>query len=220
MNKTKVIVDVGSNHGGRLDYAKEFIDIAVDNGCWAIKFQLFKNLPPNIELPREYWPELVGYAKGRIEIFASVFDKEAMIFLLENGANYVKFAYSMRFNTLGFPTTSLYQSYESDLPKVFISCSPLECCQFCQEWLKLFCIPEYPVLYEIDFREIFRNFEFAGFSDHTLGFVQTLNAIDHGAEYIEKHIALNTMVKCPDWEIALKPKQLKEMMGAIKSCES
>ena len=56
---------------------------------------------------------------------------------------------------------------------------------------------------------IFKNYDFQGFSDHTLGYHQTLEAIKNGAEYIEKHITLDHKdINCPDNNFALKPKEL------------
>ena len=34
-----IIAEIGINHNGSIDYAKELIDIAVDAGCDAVKFQ-------------------------------------------------------------------------------------------------------------------------------------------------------------------------------------
>lgn len=205
----KVIVDPGSCHMGKIEYAKELIDLAVENNCWAIKFQLFKHMPPNIELPREWWEELVEYAKDRIEIFASVFDGEALDLLIKHDALYIKFAYTQRFNYMAMAEASKHAN-------VIISCSPMDTIGHYGGFIKLLCIPEYPVTYKIDF-SLINKFGFDGFSDHTIGYVQTLEAIENGAEYIEKHITLNySDINCPDHYFALKPKELKEMMYDIK----
>ncbi|MEJ2050623.1 MAG: N-acetylneuraminate synthase family protein, partial [Calditrichota bacterium] len=37
-----IIAEAGVNHNGRLDYAKELIQIARDSGADAVKFQTFK----------------------------------------------------------------------------------------------------------------------------------------------------------------------------------
>ena len=34
-----IIAEIGINHNGSIDIAKELIDIAVDSGCDAVKFQ-------------------------------------------------------------------------------------------------------------------------------------------------------------------------------------
>jgi N-acetylneuraminate synthase len=35
----KVIAEIGINHNGSVDIAKKLVDLAVDNGCYAVKFQ-------------------------------------------------------------------------------------------------------------------------------------------------------------------------------------
>ena len=38
-NKIFVIAEIGINHNGSMEYAKELIDLAKDCGCDAVKFQ-------------------------------------------------------------------------------------------------------------------------------------------------------------------------------------
>jgi N,N'-diacetyllegionaminate synthase len=211
MKSIKVIVDPGSTHMGKIEYAKEAIDLAAENKCWAIKFQLFKGEEftknGNIELPREWWPKLVEYAKDRIIIFSSVFDFEAIDLLTKYESPYIKIPYSQR---------KRFRAYYPFMKmEIIISCHPSEVYNY-PNCIRLFCIPEYPVLYKIDFNEIFTRYPFNGFSDHTLGFKQTLETIKYGARYIEKHITLNHKnINCPDNNFALRPYELKRMMEVI-----
>ena len=197
-----------------LRYAKELIDLATECKCYAIKFQLFQDLPPNIELPREWWGELIQHAKGKIKIFASAFDMGAIELLKEHKSPYVKFSFSQRKWWRGIEKARKFS-------KVIVSCSPHDSHYYPKDVIRLFCIPYYPVAYKIDFKEVFRRYPFLGFSDHTLGFHQTISAITNGARIIEKHITLDHKdIKCPDHFFALKPKELKQMMGAIYETES
>jgi len=41
-NKVFIIAEAGVNHNGSLDLAKRLIEIAVDSGADAVKFQTFK----------------------------------------------------------------------------------------------------------------------------------------------------------------------------------
>ena len=43
MNKTYIIAEAGVNHNGKLNRAKQLVDIAFDVGADAVKFQLFKS---------------------------------------------------------------------------------------------------------------------------------------------------------------------------------
>ncbi|KKL79177.1 hypothetical protein LCGC14_2017450 [marine sediment metagenome] len=210
----KVICEAGSCHNNNIEYAKELIDLAIENKCWAIKFQLGKLSPPNITLPNEWWPELVDYATNRednkevIEIFASVFDDDAVNTLIEHNSKYMKISYSESCKNWWIVSTNI-------IPTAIVSCPLDRIKTYADEDIKLFCIPEYPVVYKINFDGLFPPFD--GFSDHTLGYTQTANAITWDAKYIEKHITLDhDDISCPDNAFALKPKELKNMMKYIK----
>lgn len=95
-----VIAEAGSNHDGRLDQARELIDVAAHAGADAIKFQLFtaEHLYPSncgivgtpsgeedffallqrLELPPEWLPDLqVHCARRGILLLFSVFDPDS-----------------------------------------------------------------------------------------------------------------------------------------------
>lgn len=201
----KVIVDPGSCHMGKLEYAKELIDVAVDCGADACKFQLFKDLPPNIKLPRYWFLELVAYgANKKMEVFASVFEWGAYD-LVKSVCKSIKLAYSQR--TRG----SLYniKAFEN----FYISGDIFT--EFPEGTIKLFCIHEYPVLYEVNFDGIFP--EFDGFSSHCMGIRQEIKAIEAGAKYLEFHITLDKSdITCPDHAFAKRPKEAKKLINIIR----
>ncbi|HRZ15335.1 MAG TPA: N-acetylneuraminate synthase family protein [Candidatus Omnitrophota bacterium] len=213
----KIIADPGSCHMGRIDYAFELIETAAHAGCDAIKFQLFKaqNVGAgNIQLPREWWPDLCARARSLgIEISASAFDWDAVRLLIDSGAPWIKFSYSCRMS----PNV---QEAAKQIP-VIVSCGPMDVAKLIysggSNWTTLFCVPEYPVLYDIDFSSIFHLFPFDGFSDHTLGFGQTIGAVRAGAQVIEKHITLDHPdIDCPDHAFALHPKVLEDMVKVLR----
>ena len=97
-----IIAEAGSNHNGSLEQAKELIDVAVEAGADAVKFQIYTaetlyskytpefsylnlkgqnvyELIKDIETPREWIQELAGYCKDRDILFlATPFDFEAV----------------------------------------------------------------------------------------------------------------------------------------------
>ena len=58
-----------------------------------------------------------------------------------------------------------------------------------------------------------------GYSDHTLGIEIPVAAVALGAEVIEKHFTLDRDMKGPDHRASLEPKELKEMICAIRNVE-
>jgi sialic acid synthase SpsE len=214
MVKVKVIADPGSCHMGNLHYAAALIDAAKDAGAWAIKFQLFpkrfeKN--GNIKLSgSDFCYKLVPYAREQgIEIFASVFSVGAYKWLRKARCKYVKYAYG------GVRVELKSALIDLGAENIFISGDYNNPPQtHCAKWL--YCIPEYPVNRTItakQFRDIFSKNTWEGFSDHTLGTVQTKRAIDAGAKYIEKHLRLDIKDcdRVPDGKFAVTPKQLREI---------
>lgn len=58
-----------------------------------------------------------------------------------------------------------------------------------------------------------------GYSDHTKGIEVPIAAVALGAEVIEKHFTLDRNMEGPDHKASLEPKELKEMVMAIRNIE-
>jgi N,N'-diacetyllegionaminate synthase len=58
-----------------------------------------------------------------------------------------------------------------------------------------------------------------GYSDHTLGIEVPIAAVALGAKVIEKHFTLDRSLPGPDHMASLEPKELKEMVLAIRNVE-
>lgn len=109
---TFIIAEAGSNHNGSIDNAFKLIDVAVEAGCDAVKFQTFaadtlfaKNTPDfanykNIrqiikdnELPRSWHRTLKQYCDDNgIEFMSTPFDEAAVDELVELGVKRLKVA--------------------------------------------------------------------------------------------------------------------------------
>ena len=99
-NPCCIIAEAGSNHNGSLEQAKKLIDVAVEAGVDAVKFQIFEaenlyskytpefsylkskntyELIKSIETPRDWIKELARYCEEKnIHFLASAFDFEAV----------------------------------------------------------------------------------------------------------------------------------------------
>ena len=56
-----------------------------------------------------------------------------------------------------------------------------------------------------------------GYSDHTLGVTVPIMAVIMGAQVLEKHFTLDKNLPGPDHKASLEPKELKEMVEAIRN---
>lgn len=219
MKNTRLIAEFGSCHMGKLDRMIEAVDLCKKYGINALKFQLFPNnapyVPTNIWLDPAVFKIVFDYAKMvGVDVSSSVFDETSFNFLLQLKPSFIKFSYGKK-DQINWINKTLENHIEA-----IVSCDVMTDHLIPKEATKLYCIPEYPVRYEVDFDTLFRKREkqevlgpndsiicreftttgrFNGFSDHTLGFKQTIKAIKSGAGIIEKHIRLGYHDEiCPD----------------------
>lgn len=88
----------------------------------------------------------------------------------------------------------------------------------------LHCTTEYPAsMNEVNLRAIktIQN-EFhvsVGYSDHTYGIEIPIASVAIGAEIIEKHFTLNRNMEGPDHKASIEPRELKDMVKAIRNVE-
>lgn len=114
--KTKIICEIGINHLGSLDLAKQLIDVAVANKCQYVKFQkrtidavysqaeldsvrespwgtTFRQQKEGLEFSREAYDRIDEYCKAKgIKWFASPWDHVSVRFLEHYDLPYIKFA--------------------------------------------------------------------------------------------------------------------------------
>lgn len=122
MENTFVIAEIGINHNGNLDIAKQLIDWAVKSGCDAVKFQKrtvekvyskeeldrYRESPwgttnreqkLGLEFEKEEYDEIDRYCKEKgIEWFASAWDLDSQAFLAQYDLKYNKIASAMLTN--------------------------------------------------------------------------------------------------------------------------
>ena len=84
----------------------------------------------------------------------------------------------------------------------------------------LYCVSEYPTpLYKVDFSrmlELSSQFQWTGFSDHTVGIEASIIAAASGADVIEAHFTLDKTLPGPDQVCSKEPDQFKEMVRQIR----
>lgn len=246
---TFVIAEAGANHNKNYKQALALIDVAVEAGANACKFQTYssetlysKNVPDfagykninqlikDIELPREWQKDLKQYCDEKnIEFMSTPFDENAVDELVNLGVKRLKIA---GFESTDFRFVEMVAS--SKLPLI-ISLG----IGFKYEWIDkllnitskynddvtlLHCNNAYPTpMFDIDLGMIKKlsldNRFKTGLSDHTMTSLTPSLAVAAGATVIEKHFTLSRHLPGPDHPFALEPNQLKEMIDLIRTTE-
>lgn len=156
--------------------------------------------------------EVKDYAYGKIDVTASVFDEMNLRFLINQTPKFIKFAYSQKLQR-----PWIQECLENEIEAI-VSCDVMTDMKVPQRCTKLFCVSQYPVYSQLSFDGLFPRFQ--GFSDHTMGINQTIEAVLQGARTIEKHFTLNhSDIDCPDSFFALSPAELASLVANIKRIE-
>jgi len=244
-----IIAEAGANHDRKLSQAKELIDIAVEAGADAVKFQIYSaktlyskktplhsgyeknlwDLIKEIEMPREWIPELKEYCdKKGIIFFATPFDFEAV----DELDIYVELFKVASFEIVDLPLIE----YIAKKGKPTIISTGLANMEEIEDayltytktgnnkLIFLQCASVYPATPELinlrSMEAISKTFGvITGLSDHTLGTHISVAAVAMGAKVIEKHFTLSRKLKGPDHPFAIEPNELKEMVKQIRDVE-
>lgn len=88
----------------------------------------------------------------------------------------------------------------------------------------LHCTSDYPAEFDQINLKVMETLSLAfncpvGYSDHTQGIEVPIAAVALGAKIIEKHFTLDKLMDGPDHKASLEPKELKEMVKAIRNVE-
>jgi sialic acid synthase SpsE len=238
-----IIAEVGSNHDGKLEQAKQLIASAKQCGADAVKFQTFTadNLVSpkydklyqafrKVELPLEWHEELANFAKKQGIIFLSTpFDEESASLLNKLGLPAFKIASG---DVTDYPLLKQVASFKKP---IILSTGMAELAEV-EEAVKiirdagdddiilLHCTSNYPPKTEdinlkaiTTMREMFKLP--VGYSDHSEGITSSLGAVALGACVIEKHITTDKTLPGPDHPSALEVDEFKEMVRQIRHLE-
>lgn len=251
-----IIAEAGVNHNGDFNLAKKLVDMAVECGADAIKFQTFKaeestgayaekaeyqmeNMPVEesqlemirkLELPFEQFREIQSYCKEKGILFISTPDgTESLNFLVSLNVPIIKIGSTEVSNVeylkeIGATGKEIILSTGmSNLGEVEKAINILKSTG--NQNIKIMqCTTDYPTAVEdvnlramVTMREAFK--VPAGLSDHTVGNEAAIAAVALGAEFIEKHITLDTEMEGPDHKASMGPVEFKEYVTAIRNTE-
>lgn len=239
-----IIAEAGISHFGDEAKAYELVNLAVEAGADAVKFQVFdidamitgdqkewRERLGSRQLPYESFERIQAYCKERaITFFATAHDEPSLDFLIELNVPVFKIGsgevgnwpYFKKIAALGKPvifSTGMYQSGQiSDALQIFHEMSN-------PDIAVLHCITSYPTNpADVNLnciREIEAAFKvITGYSDHTQGYHIPLAAVALGARIIEKHITLEFDIpNAQDWKVSCGPADLHIFVNQVREIE-
>lgn len=241
---TFIIAEIGSNHDGKLDQAKQLIDAAARIGADAVKFQSFRadqlvtpqqeavyQAVKRCELPREWHRELAAYARERgIPFLSTAFDEESADLLFDLGMPAFKVAsgdlthFPLLRHVARFQRPILLSTGMGTLGEVEEAIGVIRQ-EGNEEIVLLHCVSTYPSRIEdanlramVTLRESFGLP--VGSSDHTLGIAVPLGAVALGACLLEKHFTSDRTLPGPDHPHSMEVEELETMIREIRCLEA
>jgi N-acetylneuraminate synthase len=245
-----IIAEMGSNHNGSLNKAKNLIDVATEAGCDAVKIQIPRSdecYPPGTkfggiygsrditevirenEIPPEWIPKLVSFAheKGLL-IGASTDGFIGLRQMLKGNVDFIKIP---SFTISHIPL--LQEAPETNKPWLLSTGThPLGQIEEALLTVKptpvaiFHCISAYPTLLEdLNLATIpFLKQAFGvpvGFSDHSTDPTRGPGmAVALGANMIEKHYTLDRRFRGTDHFFSLEPNELRDLVNIVRKIET
>ena len=240
-NKTYVIAEIGINHGGDIDLAKQMIDSVSRTGADAVKFQTYltekrvsKESPifdilKKCELPFEAFRELQSYSKKlNLDFFSTPFDTESVEYLESINIDLYKIASFDIVNKLllrkvaSLEKPVIMSTGMSNLQEINSAYKILK--EKTNNIALLHCISSYPteendanlsVIYKLK-----ESFDCViGHSDHTNDIKVPLLAVAAGAQIIEKHFRIDDNMDCIDGPVSISEKKLTKLVAGVREIE-
>ncbi len=238
--KVKIIAEVASNHGGKLELAKEMIRVAAGAGADYIKFQSWESrtLKDKENDPKYTWftrAELSDQAhyelmaechKWGIKFLTTCFDVGRVKFLAKLGITEVK---------VGSPDLAskrMLAELKKHFEHIIVSTGVALAGEVADtarlldgiRFTLLHCVSLYPVppekvnLGRMDWLRQFTSS--VGYSDHCVGIEAVKLAIARGADYVEKHFSLGEDKGCrfSPWDAT--PSELETIVKFAGDCQS
>ena len=240
--RSYIIAEVGSNHGGDFESAKRYLKAAADTGVDAVKFQLYqaerlivKDADPlplagdeydtqyerfqKLQFTEDQWRELASLADDyEVDFAASAFDCD-MVDLTAELSPFIKIASG---DLTNIPL--LRHANKSGIPVVLSTgyATMDEIKSAVRELADvpltlLHCVGSYPTPDNEANLQMLDNLNerfnvSVGYSDHTVGTRVPLAAVANGATVIEKHFTLDKSQEIGDHRLSANPEEMKRIV--------
>lgn len=235
-----VIAEVGINHGGDVELARQLVLAAADAGADAVKLQAFRTqefLAPSsdffdilrrCELSAQALESLMAVAEERnITLFSSVFDEPSVELMDSLNAPAFKIASG---DITHIPLLKLIASKGrpiilstggATIGEIEAAMRAIRAENQQVEVALLHCVSNYPTTPEQTnlacMRTLRQQFDTpVGFSDHTLGEASAIAAAALGATIIEKHFTLDRDADGPDHALSADPQGLARLVEGVR----
>lgn len=246
--KVMVVAEVGNNHEGSFERAREMIHLAAEAGADAVKFQTFRTeayisrsleerfaMIKGFELSFDNFSRLKEEAdQAGVMFFSSAFDLESVHFLAGLAP---AFKIASADNTF-FPLLECMAQYDkpvilssgmAGIGRMTFAKALLEqrwaLAGIQQEVCVLHCVAAYPVSpQEVNLGAISHLSQelkcTVGYSDHTLGIEAPVLAVAQGARLIEKHFTLDkNFSDFRDHQLSVDPPELARLVARVREAE-
>ena len=240
------IAEVGNNHNGSVELAKQLIDVAVGAGVDCVKFQmrdmesLYRKNPKLIEdLGVEYTKDLL--AKYNLSIDEHI---DLMEYTQQKNVDYICTPWDLssveKLESFGVPAYKVSSADFTNLPlltalkktkKPLILSTGMTTQRdlnivfdFLDDHVDLIsvlhCNSTYPAPFgDINLRQMTKLRKYAriiGYSGHERGIAITTAAYALGARILERHITLDRNMEGPDHAASLMPDELYQLMSGLR----
>jgi sialic acid synthase SpsE len=244
---TAVVAELGVNHLGKFDIAKEMITKAHQSGAHILKFQTYRaedrydpvnnpkgkefiKLLSEWEFPRDQDKELWDYAKSLgATVMTSPFDEDSVKFAEEMGCEGYKVA---AFEVVNHKLMKAIAETKKPVVMSRGMCTMEDLHTTAEIFEKsgspyviLHCISSYPLEKKDSHLKMIHSLrnEFEcpiGHSDHTPGTAIPPLAVAAGANMIEKHFTVTPKYRLSDNFFSITPDELEEIVFKVKQVDS
>jgi len=245
-NPAYIIAEIGNNHNGDIQLAKQLVDLAIESGADCIKFQMRNfndlyekddksadlgdqytfDLLRRFQLSNEELIEIFDYCKykGKTPL-CTPWDLDSLAILEKYGMQVYKIASADLTNTellkavidTGKPIIcSTGMSTEEEIRQAIDLFN-----KSCSQFILLHCNSTYPTPYrDVNLKYLSHLKSLTGgvvgYSGHERGYLVPVLAVALGAKIIEKHFTIDKTMEGNDHKISLLPAEFKEMVKQIR----
>lgn len=248
--KPYIVAELNSSHRGKVEIARQMIDVAKECGCNAVKFQswtadslycknyydenpLSKRMVKGFSMASSALKDLADYCHEiGIDFSSTPYSKAEVDFMVEECAPaFIKIA-SMDINNISLLKYIAGKKLPIVLSTGMATIEEMEAAvqiiesEGNKDVCILHCVSVYPVeTSEVNLRNMIMlkdKFPYCnvGYSDHTLGCEVSCAAVGLGADLIEKHFTLDNSVIGWDNQMATEPAEMKDLVIKCRSVYS